>query len=141
MKDWWCKKQGNKVQYIVYVKVRFGRILQFTLLNLQNLTLTYSTLFPCFLHHQSYLHVPPVTFFIEKILTCLIVDLFTCSTIFIFLCQKCSNTLHIQLGNREFPQIMNCPCLSYFEAFNHQLTIVHVTCMKRLFIWNENATI
>ena len=63
--------------------MRFGRILQLTVLNLQmkkpicncrtvivvgsyNLTLTYCTLFPCFLHHQSY--IPPITFSIEKFL-------------------------------------------------------------------------
>ena len=33
---------------------------------LPNLTLTYCTLFPCFLHHQSY--IPPITFSIEKFL-------------------------------------------------------------------------
>ena len=33
---------------------------------LPNLTLTHCTLFPCFLHHQSY--IPPITFLIEKFL-------------------------------------------------------------------------
>ena len=43
---------------------------------LPNFTLRYCILFPCVLHHQSYMYIPPITFSIEKFLIYQKIDLF-----------------------------------------------------------------